>query len=132
MLRLSVSLSIFIAFIITSNPSFQSSHLDPRFAVSECSIPGPIRTFDPSSPVVRICCIHNSLLRFNQPFQSMFIQFGTDTASRFGCSYSLCFSSLCALHVHITHGIRAGINGGQTVDKRWTNDGQPMDKRRES
>ena len=27
---------------------------------------------------------------------------------------------------------RAGINGGQTVDKRWTNDGQPMDKRRES
>ena len=26
----------------------------------------------------------------------------------------------------------AGINGGQTVDKRWTNDGQPMDKRRES
>ena len=42
----------------------------------ECSIPGPMRTFDPSSPVVRICCIHNSLLRFNQPFQSMFIQFG--------------------------------------------------------
>ena len=26
----------------------------------------------------------------------------------------------------------AGINGGQTVDKRWTNDGQPLDKRRES
>ena len=26
----------------------------------------------------------------------------------------------------------AGINGGQTVDKRWTNDGQPMDKCRES
>ena len=35
-------------------------------------------------------------------------------------------------NVFLFRRIRAGINGGQTVDKRWTNDGQPMDKCRES
>ena len=29
--------------------------------------------------------------------------------------------------VPVVNGNGAGINGGQTVDKRWTNDGQTMD-----
>ena len=76
----------------------------PDYAPRPAS-PVPIRhRVVPVGPV-RICCINNSLLRFNQPFQSMFNQFDRGLQTLLAASAALvhCVSPRVARSVFRSH-----------------------------